>query len=96
MAVDEIYQTYAFTKFHVSQYLQLLNGYLKKSISKDILNFCDDIILSSSFEGRPVIHNVGKVLACQSFDNEKIAVYKMAGFENFRNKVRLLIYKIKN
>jgi hypothetical protein len=94
--VDEIYQIYTFTKFHVLKYFQLINEYLVKNERTDILNFCDDIILSSSGDGRPIIHNVGKILACCSFDNEKIAVYKTTGFEDFRNKVRLLIHSRRN
>jgi hypothetical protein len=89
--VDEIYQTYAFTKFHVVQYFNLLKRIRGENSCIDGLNFCDDIILSFSGKGRPIIHNLGKILACYTFDNDNIAVFKMHNFENFRDVVRLTI-----
>ena len=55
-------------------------------------SYGDDIILSFSGKGRPVIHNIGRILCCPTGITPGVAAWKQSGFLSYRTTlVRRLV-----
>lgn len=83
--VDVLNRVYAFTAAHVRRYAETLErlGYETRE-RKETLPFGSDIVLSHCGEGRPRIHDAGRLLSCPTAALAGIARFKEPGFDDFR------------
>lgn len=86
--VDVLNRAYAFTAAHVRRYAGTLErlGYVTRD-QKEALPFGSDIVLSHCGDGRPRIHDAGRLLSCPTAALPGVARFKEPGFDTFRTEL---------
>ena len=79
--VDCLVWAYAFTREHALRYFALLE---ELGIGSSSLRANEDIVISDSGAGRPLVHHFGTLHLCSSRDSESVATSKQAGFREQR------------
>jgi hypothetical protein len=82
--VDCLVWAYAFTRDHVTRYFELLD---MLGIDNEDLQANEDIVLSLSGRGRPLVHNFGTLHLCDSREAEHVATSKQPGFREQRENL---------
>lgn len=90
MEVDNLYIVYAVTRAHLRRYRELLEALMRGHYaSNDVIEYlADDVLISRAGNGRPKIHNVGRLFFLPTFDTPGIATHRTPGFEESRLQVR--------
>lgn len=83
-AVDCLVWAYAFTHQHAERYFELLHGL---GIENANFRANEDIVLSLTGNGRPLVHNFGTLHLCGSRDAEDVATSKQTGFREQRESL---------
>jgi hypothetical protein len=83
--VEALLWMFAYTKDHVRRYFELLDAL---GIKNDELVWSEDVPLSFAGLGPPLIHDLGRVHACPSENEEGVATWRNEGF--FAHRVELV------
>jgi hypothetical protein len=78
---DCLVWAYAFTRAHVKRYFEILDALC---IDNQRLAANEDILLSLSGSGRPLVHNFGTLHLCGSRDTAEVATSMEPGFRQHR------------
>jgi glycosyltransferase involved in cell wall biosynthesis len=90
--VDVLHEVYAVRRPHLITYFELLRA---SGLPDDQSRICDDIFLSFSGEARPAVHDVGRVLKCESWDDPAVALHQLDRFHHTRQAVFTSLAKVK-
>jgi hypothetical protein len=79
--VDYLCEIYAVTRQHLQRYLALRDQIATDTTVGEMIDSAVDFMLiSQSGAGAPQIHNAGRLLRCETFQREGVAVHKHNGF----------------
>lgn len=96
MEVDTLHQVYAITRQHLEKYFELLHAI--KTIDylayESIELYADDVLISRSSIDKPVIHNIGSLLRCDTARKRGVAVHMEENFIARRKRVVEVLDKI--
>jgi hypothetical protein len=84
--VDVIGQVHVFTRAHLETYFAILN---KIQLENSAVEHSEDVIISLSGSGRPVLQNVGYIFKCATSSDKDVATHRRAGFSNYRRDLYL-------
>lgn len=82
--VDVLNRLYFFTAEHRERFFVLLAALYARSPERSPLRFGDDIVLSFSGRGRPMVYDVGRFINCPSGDDPAVALWRRRGFKEYR------------
>jgi hypothetical protein len=87
--VDTLYLIYAATKVHAQRYVEIItsigeSGILPVEVAE---LWGDDIILSRTGSGKPLIHDAGFLLQADTCYDPRIAIHKQAEFQVHRKLI---------
>jgi hypothetical protein len=87
--VNTLFQAYAVTGRHIQSYSDRLQAIrqIDQAAADGVEIFGDDLIISATGAGLPMIHNIGFVLRCATASERGVSTFTMTGFE--ANRVRI-------
>jgi hypothetical protein len=87
--VDTLYLIYAATRVHAQRYVEIVTRIVESGVLpvEDLELWGDDMILSSTGSGRPLIHDAGFLLQADSCYDPRIAIHKQADFQAHREQI---------
>jgi hypothetical protein len=94
--VEVLFLIYAVTKAHVQKYFEFVTEITaNKYASYESIEFWgDDIIISHVGTQKPIIHDVGFILQCQTYNARGVAIHLEEEFERQRMDVRNALRKL--
>lgn len=89
MEVNRLNQIYAISRAHLDEYFEYVNKIrsLDPDAHKAIEPYAHEIILSRTGNGRPRIHNVGRILRCPTVRKPGVAIHQGNEFRPSQAKV---------
>ncbi|MEZ5317437.1 MAG: glycosyltransferase family A protein [Vicinamibacterales bacterium] len=88
-SVDLVMETYALTGAHLDRYAALRDRLAITAERRALIDGALDFVLvSRAGDERPMIHRIGRVLRCETFDTPGIAVHQTAGFAPGLHRLR--------
>lgn len=96
MEVDTLNQIYAITRQHLEKYFELLNAIkvIDHTAYESIELYADDVLISRSGINKPMIHNIGSLLRCNTARKPGVAMHLEENFIEKRNRVVNVLDKI--
>lgn len=86
--IDILNRVYAFTAEHVDRFFDLLSVMnMSDARSMHALSIADDVVMSFCGIGKPVIHDLGPILACPTSDAKRTAQWRSRDFDLFRSEM---------
>jgi hypothetical protein len=88
-SVDYLTEVYAITRTHFVEYWRLHQSLQQRSARRPAAGepAGDFLLLSRSGKGRPLIHDVGYVLRCETYAAPEIAMWRTSGFSQMVSDV---------
>lgn len=94
--VDTLYLIYAATRAHAQRYVEIVTRIGERGILpvEVVELWGDDIILSHTGAGKPLIHDAGFLLQADSCYHRGIAIHKQTDFQTRRKQIEIALAEV--